>query len=92
VWSSDAFPCRISDIQICEHSICLGLRDIGVALHADKGFDGLAIVLQAKGAKVVAPPTKIRGIAKFTSDEREEGGMPSNLRIHIERHFSRVQG
>jgi hypothetical protein len=48
--------------------------------------------LQAKGAKVVAPLTKLRGIAKLTSDEREEGGMQSNLRIHVERHFSRVQG
>lgn len=59
---------------------------------ADKGFDALAAVLRRKGAGVVAPPRKFRNVPQFTSDEREEGSLRSTLRIHVERHFSRVQG
>jgi hypothetical protein len=93
VWSSYAFPCCISNIQICEHSGFLALLDTRNCLPPDKGFYGLANALQAKGARVVAlPPRKFRGVNQFTSDEREEGGMPSNFRIHVERHFSRVHG
>jgi hypothetical protein len=41
VWSSSALPCRISDIQICEHWGFLDLLDIGDCSPVHKGFDGL---------------------------------------------------
>ena len=91
VWASDAFPGRVSDIEICECSGFMDLVEEGDCYPADKGFDGLAASLREKLARVVAPPRKFRGVAQFTSDEREQGALQSNLRIHVERHFSRVQ-
>ena len=91
VWSSDAFPWRIPDIEICSHSGFYQLVNPGDCYPADKGFDTLADDLQKLEARVVAPPRKFRNTAQFTSDEREEGALQSNLGIHVERHFSRVQ-
>jgi hypothetical protein len=71
VWSSDAFPCRISDIEICECFGFMGLVVEGDCYPTDKGFDALAASLTEELARVVAHSQKLRGGAEFTSDERE---------------------
>jgi hypothetical protein len=40
VWSSDAFPGRVFDIEMCECSGFMDLVEEGDCYPADKGFDG----------------------------------------------------
>lgn len=91
VWSSDGFPGRISDIEICEHSGFYELIEEGDLVAADKGFDGIAVKMQELSARVIAPTRRRRGVRTFTSTEREFNEEQSNLRIHVERHMGRLQ-
>jgi hypothetical protein len=91
VWSSDAYPGRISDLEICRCSGFLGIIQRGDKVPSDKGFDGLSVDLQVLGASIKAPAWQWRGKPGYTATEREDNERQSNLRIHVERHFARVQ-
>ena len=41
---------------------------------------------------MVALVRRMRGVKTYTTDERRGNKGKSNLRIHVERHFSRLQG
>eukprot|EP00873_Tetraselmis_striata_P046138 jgi/Tetstr1/466402/TSEL_010931.t1 len=63
----------------------------GHCIPADKGFDQCEALVVARGARIVAPARRWQGQRHYTADERQGNGEKSNLRIHVERHFSRVQ-
>eukprot|EP00873_Tetraselmis_striata_P010459 jgi/Tetstr1/430723/TSEL_020514.t1 len=55
-----------------------------------KGFDQCEALVVARGARIVAPARRWQGQRHYTADERQGNGEKSNLRINVERHFSRV--
>ena len=40
---------------------------------------------------MIAPTRRMRGRKEYTADERQGNEEKSNLRIHVERHYCRVQ-
>ena len=89
-WSSEAFPGRITDPEIC---LASGFFDVILdkdVVGADRGFDNIARELHALGASVKAPDRRWRNVSTLTSDERAHTEQQSNMRIHVERHFGRV--
>jgi hypothetical protein len=90
--SSEAFPGRISDIEIFQASPFPFILKRGDSIPVDKGFDRLAEQLHALGCQMVAPIRRMNGRKTYTIDERRGNKGQSNLRIHVERHFSRLQG
>ena len=90
--TSDAFPGRISDIQIFSCSPFPSILQRGDCVPTDKGFDQPAEALQSLGCQMVAPVRRMGGRRTYTTDERSGNKGQSNLRIHVERHFSRLQG
>ena len=91
VWSSDGYPGRISDLEICEASGFFDLLEEGDCLAADKGFDSITPRVLLKYAQVVAPTRRWWGNPNFTATERQLNEDVSNCRVHVERHFARVQ-
>lgn len=89
--TSAAYPGRISDTDILAVSHWLKILQRGDCIPADKGFDQVAHLLHAVGAHLVAPCRRAKGVKSYTADERDGNEQKSNLRIHVERHFSRVQ-
>ena len=89
-WSSEAFPGRITDPEIC---LASGFFDIVLdrdVVGADRGFDGIAREMLMRGADVRAPDRRWRNVNTLTVDERTHTEQQSNMRIHVERHFGRV--
>ena len=64
----------------------------GDCVPTDKGFDQLSEILQELGCQMVAPIRRVHGRSTYTADERYGNKGQSNKRIHVERHFSRLQG
>lgn len=88
--TSQAYPGRISDTDILRVSHWLQILQRGDCIPADKGFDQCEALVVARGARIVAPARRWQGQRHYTADERQGNGEKSNLRIHVERHFSRV--
>ena len=91
VGTSEGYPGRISDLEIFTASIFSKIIENGDCIPADKGFDQLAPYVHARGGRIVAPVRRFQGVKTYTADERQGNEEQSNLRIHVERHFSRVQ-
>ena len=91
VGTSKGYPGRISDLEIFTASIFSKIIESGDCIPADKGFDQLAPYITARGGRIVAPVRRFQGVKTYTADERQGNEEQSNLRIHVERHFSRVQ-
>ena len=91
VGTSMAYPGRISDTEIFLESEFYKALQRGDCVPGDKGFDQLAPYFHAKGARIVAPTRRAHGRKTYSADERHGNEGQSNLRIHVERHFSRVQ-
>ena len=89
--TSQAYPGKISDTEIVSVSHWLDILERGDCVASDKGFDQCAPQFQARGARVVAPSRRMPGRKVYTPNERQNNEEQSNLRIHVERHFARVQ-
>ena len=91
--TSDAFPGRISDLEIMKVSPFMKILNRGDCVPTDKGFDQLSELLEKElECYMVAPVRRMAGKKTYTTDERDGNKLQSNLRIHVERHFSRLQG
>ena len=90
VGCSEAFPGRISDLEIFIASQFSRIIRLGDCIPTDKGFDQIQPSVAARGGRIVAPHRRGNGVKTYTSNEREENEGISNLRIHVERHFARV--
>ena len=91
VGSTTAYPGRITDVEIFLLSKFYEVLQVGDCIPADKGFDQLMHYFSAKEARMIAPARRANGRKTYTADERHGNEGQSNLRIHVERHFSRVQ-
>ena len=65
------------------------MRD-GEEVAADKGFEQVAHLLAALGCKLNYPPKRFVKVG-LTSEEADETANQANLRIHIERAYSRTK-
>eukprot|EP00873_Tetraselmis_striata_P007327 jgi/Tetstr1/427591/TSEL_017716.t1 len=90
--TSEAYPGRIDDLEIFEQAPFKDILQRGDCIPTEKGFDKLAETLQGMGCQMAAPVRRMQGRKTYTSDERAGNKGQSNLRIHVERHFSRLQG
>ena len=89
VGSTTAYPGRITDTEIFLESEFYRILQRGDCIPADKGFDQLIPYVSNLGARLVAPARRPKGRKTYTADERSNNEGQSNLRIHVERHFSR---
>ncbi|KAF9416060.1 hypothetical protein HW555_006472, partial [Spodoptera exigua] len=64
--------------------------DPGTIILADRGFKHLEPLLQAKGMKLLRPPS-VRAGAKLTKSEVKQTKIIASLRIHIERVIRRLR-
>ena len=65
VWTSDGFPGRISDLQICEASGFFDIINEGDTLASDKGFDSITPKVLELHAQVLAPTRRWQGNPNF---------------------------
>ncbi|KAH9642671.1 hypothetical protein HF086_011028 [Spodoptera exigua] len=87
---SQGFGGRTSDVTIVENCSFLNGLQPGTIILADRGFKHLEPLLQAKGMKLLRPPS-VRAGAKLTKSEVKQTKIIASLRIHIERVIRRLR-
>ena len=90
VGCGEAYPGRISDLEMFVVSQFCRLIQHGDCIPSDKGFDQIQPSVAARGGRIVAPHRRGHGVQTYTHNERQDNEGIANLRIHVERHFSRV--
>ena len=85
VFSSDAYPGRVTDDKLTRACGFVGTMGPGEAAAADKGFLSSKPLFAAEGKELRMPAVRNRTL---TGDQVADSSAQSNLRIHIERAFA----
>lgn len=87
---SPGFSGRISDTLLTEQSGYLDILPNGAFIMADRGFKHIEHLLNAKGCKLIRPPS-VESNRKLAKAEVLETKRIASLRIHIERVIRRIR-
>jgi hypothetical protein len=90
VFTSAAFPGRITDYDLVRLSGFLDLVEKGDCFAADKGVTVQSLLLPL-GAKIIMPPRKLANQKQFSADAVYEGQSQAKVRVHIERAIRKVK-
>lgn len=90
VFTSAAFPGRITDYDLVRLSGFLDLVEERDCFAADKGVTIQSLLLPL-GAKIIMPPRKLEGQDQFSADAVHEGQGQAKVRVHIERAIRKVK-
>lgn len=90
IFVSDAFPGRITDVDLVRLSGFLDYVQPGDRFAADKGvtIDSLLLPL---GARIRMPPRKLDNQPQFTPDCVDEIHRQARVRVHVERAIRKVK-
>jgi len=87
---SGGFGGRTSDAKITEMCGYLDVLPDGCSVMADRGFKGIAAMLEKKKCTLVRPPS-VSANEKCTKQEVKLSKRIASLRIHIERTIRRIR-
>ncbi|KAL4709530.1 hypothetical protein ACJJTC_007261 [Scirpophaga incertulas] len=87
---SPGFGGRASDVTIVQNCNFLDTLEPGNFVLADRGFKHVESILDAKGIKLLRPPSVASG-SKLSKSQVRETKIIASLRIHIERVIRRVR-